>query len=117
VTGKPVGNVTRYTYADGAERYIITFMRHSDIASMKLVDDLPWHRKAVAKLLGFDGGYLRFVGELRLEHYQGIALVESDVEDAHGNSCISARRALNPDSGALPRGRALSVEDLLAEVD
>jgi hypothetical protein len=82
VTGKPVGNVTRYTYADGAERYVITFTRHSDIASMKLVEELPWPRKVAAKLLRFDGAYLRFVGELRLEHYQGKALVESHVEDA-----------------------------------
>jgi hypothetical protein len=47
-----------------------------------LVEELPWPRKAAAKLLRFDGAYLRFVGELRLEHYQGKALVESYVEDA-----------------------------------
>ena len=72
----------RDAYADGAERYVITFTRHSDIASTKLVEELPWPRKAAAKLLRFDGAYLRFVGELRLEHYQGKALVESHVEDA-----------------------------------
>ncbi|HJV14232.1 MAG TPA: hypothetical protein VJ625_10100 [Propionibacteriaceae bacterium] len=82
VTGKPFGNVTRYTYTDGAERYIITFTRHLDIASTKLVDELRWRRKVAAKLLGFNGAYLRFVGELRLEQYQGKALVESHVEDA-----------------------------------
>jgi hypothetical protein len=27
-TGKPVGNVTRYTYTDGGERYVVTFTRH-----------------------------------------------------------------------------------------
>jgi hypothetical protein len=31
-TGKPLGNVTRYTYTDGDERYVITFIRFSDIA-------------------------------------------------------------------------------------
>ena len=32
-TGKPVGNVTRYTYTDGDERYVVTFTRHADLTT------------------------------------------------------------------------------------
>jgi hypothetical protein len=81
-TGKPVGNVTRYTYTDGEERYVITFTRLSDLATDKFIDDLKGPKKAVARLTGFDGAYLRFAGELRIERYQGERLVESHTDDA-----------------------------------
>jgi CrtC N-terminal lipocalin domain len=38
--------------------------------------------KPVAKLAGFDAAYLRFAGELRIEHYQGPELVDSHTDDA-----------------------------------
>jgi hypothetical protein len=81
-TGKPVGNVTRYTYTDGEERYVVTFTRHSDLALEKFVDGLKGPKKAAAKLAGFDGAYLRFTGELRIEHYTGEQLVDSHTDDA-----------------------------------
>jgi hypothetical protein len=81
-TGKPVGNVTRYTYTDGEERYVISYTRYSDIASDKFIDELKGPKKAAAWLIGFDGAYLRFAGELRIEHYKGKQLVESHADDA-----------------------------------
>ena len=81
-TGKPVGNVTRYTYTDGEERYIITFTRLSDLATDKFIDDLSGLKKLVARLARFDGAYLRFAGELRIERYRGEQLVESHRDDA-----------------------------------
>jgi hypothetical protein len=81
-TGKPVGNVTRYTYTDRDERYVVTFTRHSDLALTKMVDDLKGLKKAAAMLVGFDGAYLRFAGELRIERYRGDDLVETHTEDA-----------------------------------
>jgi hypothetical protein len=81
-TGKPVGNVTRYTYIDGEERYVISFTRLSDIASDKFIDELKGPKKTAAWLIGFDGAYLRFAGELRIEHYKGEQLVESHTDDA-----------------------------------
>ena len=81
-TGKPVGNVTRYTYTDGEERYVTTFTRHSDLAADKFIDHLHGPKRAAARLVGFDGAYLRFAGELRIEHYNGEQLVESHVDDA-----------------------------------
>jgi hypothetical protein len=81
-TGKPVGNVTRYTYTDGEQRYVVTFTRHSDLASDKFIDELKGPKKAAARLAGFDGAYLRFAGELRIERYQGDQLMESHLDDA-----------------------------------
>jgi hypothetical protein len=81
-TGKPVGNLTRYTYTDGEERYVVTFTRHSDLALEKFIDGLKGPKKAAAKLAGFDGAYLRFTGELRIEHYTGEQLVDSHTDDA-----------------------------------
>jgi hypothetical protein len=81
-TGKPVGNVTRYTYTDGEERYVVTFTRLSDLATDKFIDHLHGPKWAAARLVGFDGAYLRFAGELRIDHYKGEQLVESHVNDA-----------------------------------
>ena len=81
-TGKPVGNVTRYTYTDGDQRYVVTFTRYSDLTVQKFIDDLKGPKKAAARLAGFDGAYLRFTGELRIEHYTGEQLVDSHTDDA-----------------------------------
>ena len=81
-TGKPVANVTRYAYTDGAERYVVTFTRYSDLTAQKFIDELKGPKKAAARLAGFDGAYLRFTGELRIDHYTGEQLVDSQTDDA-----------------------------------
>jgi hypothetical protein len=70
-TGKPVANLTRCTYTEADERYVVTFTRHSDLSTTKFIDDLEGPKKGAAKLVGFDGAYLRIAGELRIERYQG----------------------------------------------
>ncbi|MBO1332595.1 lipocalin-like domain-containing protein [Streptomyces sp. VRA16 Mangrove soil] len=82
VTGKPVGNVTRYTYTDGDERYLVTWTRHTDIAATRMADDIKGPKKVAAKLAGFDGAYLRFTGEVRIERYQGEKRVEDYTDEA-----------------------------------
>jgi hypothetical protein len=80
-TGKPVGNLTRYIYTDGEERYVVsspgtpTLPRTSSSTPSR-------PRKLAARLAGFDGAYLRFAGELRIEHYKGDHLVDSHTDDA-----------------------------------
>jgi len=81
-TGKPVANVTRYTYTDADDRYVVTYTRHADLATEKFVDELSLPRKLAAQAIGFDGAYLRFVGEMRIDHYAAGELTESHVEDA-----------------------------------
>jgi hypothetical protein len=81
-TGKPVANVTRYTYTDGDDSYVVTFTRHRDLATVKFIDDLHGPKKVAAKLVRFDGSYLRFAGELRIEHRHADTLVDSYIDTA-----------------------------------
>jgi hypothetical protein len=81
-TGKPVANVTRYTYTDGDDSYTVTFTRHRDLAVNKLINELDGVKKVAAKLVRFDGAYLRFTGELRIEHRHAGAIVDSYTDSA-----------------------------------
>jgi len=49
-TGKPVANVTRYTYTDAEDTYVVTFTRHRDLAATKMIDQLDGIKKAAARL-------------------------------------------------------------------
>lgn len=81
-TGKPVANVTRYTYIDGDDSYIVTFTRHRDLAVHKLINELDGFKKVAATLVGFDGAYLRFTGELRIEHHHVGHIIDSYTDSA-----------------------------------
>jgi hypothetical protein len=83
VTGKPVANITRYTYGTDDERYVVTFTRHRDLSRNRMIEGLHGVKRAAAELLRFDGAYLRFSGEVRVEHYWGDEIVDQYVtEDA-----------------------------------
>jgi hypothetical protein len=81
-TGKPVANVTRYSHTDGDDTYLVTFTRHRDLAVAKLIDGLDGIKKIAAKLIRFDGAYLRFTGELRIEHRHAGKIVDSHTDTA-----------------------------------
>jgi hypothetical protein len=81
-TGKPVANITRYEYRDGAERYVVTFTREKTIVDDFLAEHLPWLKRTIAKLAGFDGAYLRFTGNVTLEHFVNDQSVEKIQDDA-----------------------------------
>jgi hypothetical protein len=49
---------------------------------MKLVDGLHGAKKLVAQLMRFDSSYLRFTGEIRIEHRRADALVDSYTDSA-----------------------------------
>jgi hypothetical protein len=70
-TGKPVANVTVYEYEDTGAHYKLTFTRRQTILRMKFADELGGWRGRLARLAGFDGAFLRFTGDLRLERYDG----------------------------------------------
>jgi hypothetical protein len=83
VTRKPVANITRYTYGTDEERYVVTFARHRDLSRNRMIEGLHGVKRAAAELARFDGAYLRFSGEVRVEHYQGAEIVDQYVtEDA-----------------------------------
>jgi len=81
-TGKPVANVTSYEYTDGADRYVVTFTRQRDLVANTFVEQMKGVRKLAARLIRFDGAYLRFVGDLTIERWLGLSLVESFTDEA-----------------------------------
>jgi hypothetical protein len=74
-----VANITRHTYGTDDERYVVTFTRHKDLTPNRMIERLQGIKRAAAQLLRFDGAYLRFSGEIRVEHYQGAEIVDQYV--------------------------------------
>ena len=81
-TGKPVANQVSYEYTDGFERYMLTFTREKDLMHYKFIEELHGIKALLARLIRFDGAYLRFTGELSFEHYQAEQLVEAHRDEA-----------------------------------
>jgi hypothetical protein len=79
-SGKPVANVVVYEYEDGPERYRVSYHRSSTIVDARLIETVSGFRHLLARLAGFDGAYLRFTGNVRLERFVEGELVE-DVSD------------------------------------
>lgn len=77
VTGKPVANITQYTYNDGDTDYVVTFRREQTILQNVFIDKLPFVKRTLAKLLGVDSAYLRFSGTATIEKHQNGELIES----------------------------------------
>jgi hypothetical protein len=76
-TGKPVADITRYIYRDGNARYVVTFQRQKTILQAIFTDRAPFLKRLVAKILGFDGAYHRFTGEVTIEKFEKDVRVES----------------------------------------
>src|SRR6202051_911920 len=81
-TGKPVAATTRYTYQDGEDRYVVSFTRTHDLSADRMVDTIKGVKRIAAKLVDFEGAYLRFVGELQISRYRAGELVETYKDDA-----------------------------------
>jgi hypothetical protein len=82
LTGKPVANVTRYRYEGDRETYVVTFTRHGDLTRTKLIDGVHGFKRLAAELVRFDGAYLRFTGELRVQRVVGERVVEEFADEA-----------------------------------
>ena len=82
-TGKPVYNKVIYEYETPAgEYYRITYDRRGDISRQNFIDLLPGIAKLAAKLIGFEGSYLRFEGSATIEKLENGAVVESVTEES-----------------------------------
>jgi len=76
-------NITWYTYGTRQDRHVVTFTRHRDLSRNRMIESLTGVKRAAAELLRFDGAYLRFSGEIRVEHLRGDEIVDQYVtEDA-----------------------------------
>jgi hypothetical protein len=80
-TGKPVADITRYTYVDGDDTYVVSFHRRQTIAAERLIDTLHGPKKVAARLARFDGAYLRFSGKVSVTHRRADAVVEEAHDD------------------------------------
>jgi hypothetical protein len=76
-TGKPVHNKLIYDYHDGDAHFRVIYARKNSIVSFKMIDQLSGIKKALASLLGFDGGYHRFTGDVTLERIENGIVVET----------------------------------------
>lgn len=97
-TGKPVFNKVVYLYtAENGEQYKITYLRKGDINKTCFVDVLPKPLGALAKAVGFDGGYLRFEGTATVEKIVDGQVVETASDPAvwelmyFGKSCADEK--------------------------
>ena len=82
-TGKPVYNKVVYEYETPAgEFYRIAYNRRGDISRQNFIDLLPPIVKLGAKLIGFEGSYLRFEGSATIEKLENGVVVESVTEDS-----------------------------------
>lgn len=79
-SGKPVANSVIYEYRDGNEIYKISYQRKQTIVDQAFIDGITGLKHMLARLAKFDGAYLRFTGDVRLEHFVDGQKVE-DVSD------------------------------------
>ena len=75
-TGKPVADITRYTYRDGDARYVVTFGRQKTILQAVFTEREPFIKRLIAKIVGFDGAYHRFTGKVTIEKFEKDVRVE-----------------------------------------
>ncbi|MGA2836468.1 MAG: hydroxyneurosporene dehydrogenase [Acidimicrobiales bacterium] len=79
-SGKPIGNAIVYEYELEDESYRVTFHWGQTIVDAQLIDQLSGIKHILARLARFDGSYLRFTGNVQLEHFVAGVKVE-DVSD------------------------------------
>ena len=75
-TGKPVADVTRYTYHDADTSIVVSFERQKTILQAILTDRAPLLKRIIAQLIGFDSAYHRFTGKVTVEKFEGGVRVE-----------------------------------------
>jgi hypothetical protein len=75
-TGKPVADITRYTYRDGDARYVVTFERQKTILQAIFTERATFIKRLIAKIVGFDGAYHRFTGRVTVEKFEKDVRVE-----------------------------------------
>ena len=97
-TGKPVFGKVIYEYTtESGDKYKITYDRHGDINKTRFVDVLPKPLGILAKIIGFDGGYLRFEGTATIEKFKDGKVIECVSDPAvwelmyFGKSCADEK--------------------------
>ncbi len=66
-TRKPVADVHAYRYDDSEHAYTVRYTREETILRTKFIDSITGIKRLVARLVGFDGSYLRFSGPVEVD--------------------------------------------------
>ena len=103
-TGKPVADVTRYTYHDADMSIVVSFERQKTILQAILTDRAALLKRIIAQLIGFDSAYHRFTGKVTVEKFEGACAWSVSKIMPSGNRCISARRATSETDRKAVRG-------------
>lgn len=77
VTGKPYYQNLVFDYNSPEKHYRITYSAEKVITHDKMIDQIDGFKKLMAKMVGFDGAYLRFSGIVKLEILEGDNVVET----------------------------------------
>jgi hypothetical protein len=67
VTGKPVANISTYTYSDQGVEYVVQFKRQATILRALYADKFSFAKRMLAKLLGLKPCYMRLAGSASVE--------------------------------------------------
>lgn len=81
-TGKPVADILVFRYEDKDKIFKITFDREQNIFINKMIESTSGFQKLLAKMMGFDGSYIRFTGDVSMEVYENNILQESVKDNA-----------------------------------
>jgi len=81
-TKKPVANRLTYDYNDGTKHYRVIYEREKDIENVVFINKLSGLKYLVAKIIGFDGAYLRFSGTVTIEELEGNKVTRSTTEES-----------------------------------
>jgi hypothetical protein len=82
LTGKPVANVTRTrTTLERTDTWSRSPVR-KDLSRSRMIEGVHGPKRALATLARFDGAYLRFTGQVRVERYRNGDRVEEFSDDA-----------------------------------
>jgi predicted secreted hydrolase len=80
--GKPVADRLLFSYQDRENKYKVTFSRDQNIFINKMIESTNGFQKFLAKIMGFDGAYVRFAGEASIEVFENNSLTEQIHDNA-----------------------------------
>lgn len=77
VTKKPVHDKLVYLYTSSdSTQFRVTYVRQTDITQDVFTANLPSLQRILAKLMGMDGGYMRFSGNATIEKIENGVVIE-----------------------------------------
>jgi len=68
-SGKPVADIVVFEYESADDLYRVGFRRSETITDRQLINEISGPNRLLARLAHFDGSYLRFTGDVQLEHF------------------------------------------------